>query len=688
MLKSFNEYRLDLGKKILFRDGEEVEIEPLTMQVLLYLIDNNTRYVDIEELHNRLWINKVVSDSAIRRTIVKLRAVLGDDSSNPTYIKSASRRGYRFICQLEDHVEQLQNAPAIESAEHHSGFKRNIILVVLLAAFLLVSWYTLEYRETSVAKTATINMEEKSSISFEDNLLDLFGRSATPTRHGSKPWLAFAHKIEKDSLYNLFLLNLNTKNLSQLTSDAFNYRTPLWVSENELVAIAVNGESCSLVRIELNNKGERVSSEILHSCNAGQLNLNFSQPSSDLFFSDRDNIDDSLNIFRFNLIDRSLSRVSSPANKGVGDYISSVSPNGDIIAFARTENGEKTELLVEELNSGELVNQINLNGDVTSLYWLSDSQLVFLNNERLSLLNIIDGRLQTANVPKDMVGLYPNRSDQHRPFAIRHNKRKYLLQESRNPFGDQRTKRIITFSNRSLSAAYSQSDDLLYYLYGKEDNRYIASRNEKYHLRTVPLKQQVQLLAVNPAKAAVLLQIGRRLAEFSLADQDLQYLTRESDDVQNGTYNRDGSKVLYAIKISDSWSVYAKDLNSAENELFIPSAIAVKAYRDGYLAILEDYQLARVSDSGEVTPLADMHVHLNINTAWAVGSKYVYYSKQQQDVITLYRIDLDTFEETSMVLARGTFDGRFAISRDGSKLVLTVEPTFQNNIYKAILPFE
>ncbi|RXJ73479.1 hypothetical protein CS022_09550 [Veronia nyctiphanis] len=83
------------------KSGDEVSIEDKSLAVLLYLIANKDKFVTLEELHENVWSGRVVSDSAVRQSIAKLRKVLGDDSESPQYIKSVPRKGYRLVCSIK-----------------------------------------------------------------------------------------------------------------------------------------------------------------------------------------------------------------------------------------------------------------------------------------------------------------------------------------------------------------------------------------------------------------------------------------------------------------------------------------------------------------------------------------------------------------------------------------------------------
>ncbi len=96
------EYEVDSAKGCLRRDGQDQYLRQMTFQVLLYLLDHHKRLVTKDELFEHVWRGAAVTDDALVKCIVEIRKALGDDPHQPRFIKTISRRGYRFIGQVEE----------------------------------------------------------------------------------------------------------------------------------------------------------------------------------------------------------------------------------------------------------------------------------------------------------------------------------------------------------------------------------------------------------------------------------------------------------------------------------------------------------------------------------------------------------------------------------------------------------
>jgi DNA-binding winged helix-turn-helix (wHTH) protein/tetratricopeptide (TPR) repeat protein len=106
----FGLYRLDPAHGALTRDSARVRVQDQPFQLLLLLVEHAGQIVSREEIRNRLWPQNtfVEFDKSLGVAVLKVREALGDDASNPRFIETIPRRGYRFIAPVK--VETAQGA--------------------------------------------------------------------------------------------------------------------------------------------------------------------------------------------------------------------------------------------------------------------------------------------------------------------------------------------------------------------------------------------------------------------------------------------------------------------------------------------------------------------------------------------------------------------------------------------------
>jgi hypothetical protein len=86
---------------------------------LLLLVTRRNEAVHRQEILDCVWKDVVVSDGALSQAVRTLRRTLGDDSRSPSFIRTVSRHGYRFVCA--DVVEEDDAAPLPISDESAGG---------------------------------------------------------------------------------------------------------------------------------------------------------------------------------------------------------------------------------------------------------------------------------------------------------------------------------------------------------------------------------------------------------------------------------------------------------------------------------------------------------------------------------------------------------------------------------------
>jgi len=82
------------------RNGREVRLRPRAMDVLTALALASGKLVSKRDLIDDVWRTEFVGEHALTQVIAELRAALGDDARNPTFIENIPRRGYRLVADV------------------------------------------------------------------------------------------------------------------------------------------------------------------------------------------------------------------------------------------------------------------------------------------------------------------------------------------------------------------------------------------------------------------------------------------------------------------------------------------------------------------------------------------------------------------------------------------------------------
>jgi DNA-binding winged helix-turn-helix (wHTH) protein len=111
----FDDFEADLRAAELRRSGMRLKLQLQPFQVLVALLERPREVVTREELRLRLWPQDtfVDFDHGLNTAMVKLRDVLGDSASNPKYIETIAKRGYRFLGNADVILDQTAAKPSV-----------------------------------------------------------------------------------------------------------------------------------------------------------------------------------------------------------------------------------------------------------------------------------------------------------------------------------------------------------------------------------------------------------------------------------------------------------------------------------------------------------------------------------------------------------------------------------------------
>lgn len=91
---SFQDVILDLDSQSAVKGTETIALTYTEFKILELLASNKKKIYSLENIYSSIWDDNAVGDSAIMVHIKNIRKKLGDNSRNPTYIKTAWGRGY------------------------------------------------------------------------------------------------------------------------------------------------------------------------------------------------------------------------------------------------------------------------------------------------------------------------------------------------------------------------------------------------------------------------------------------------------------------------------------------------------------------------------------------------------------------------------------------------------------------
>ena len=98
----FGVFEVNLGAGELRKNGARINLQEQPFQLLVLLLERAPDIISREEITKKLWSPDVFVDfdKSLNTAVNKVREALGDSATNPKYVETLAKRGYRFLGQV------------------------------------------------------------------------------------------------------------------------------------------------------------------------------------------------------------------------------------------------------------------------------------------------------------------------------------------------------------------------------------------------------------------------------------------------------------------------------------------------------------------------------------------------------------------------------------------------------------
>ena len=105
----FGVFEADSSTGELRRQGVRIKLNAQPFQALLFFLGRRGEVLTREEISRELWPDGTFVDHehGVNSAVNRIREALGDTASNPRFIETLARRGYRFVAPVERFSEEV-----------------------------------------------------------------------------------------------------------------------------------------------------------------------------------------------------------------------------------------------------------------------------------------------------------------------------------------------------------------------------------------------------------------------------------------------------------------------------------------------------------------------------------------------------------------------------------------------------
>ncbi|MBW3566622.1 MAG: winged helix-turn-helix domain-containing protein [Proteobacteria bacterium] len=119
MIYRFAGFELDMDRFELRDRGVPVAVEPQVFTLLALLVTNRERMVLKNEIHERIWSGRIVSEAALSSRIRSVRQAIGDDGNAQRLIRTVRGKGFRFVGEVVNPADSSKSQEAAVTQHAH-----------------------------------------------------------------------------------------------------------------------------------------------------------------------------------------------------------------------------------------------------------------------------------------------------------------------------------------------------------------------------------------------------------------------------------------------------------------------------------------------------------------------------------------------------------------------------------------
>ena len=114
-IRRFGPFELDLDAAEVRRHGLRVRLQPQPFRLLVLLTSRPGALITREEIRRELWPEGtfVDFDQSVNFAVKQIRDAFGDSASEPVFLETVPRQGYRFIAPVDTGPPASLTAPGV-----------------------------------------------------------------------------------------------------------------------------------------------------------------------------------------------------------------------------------------------------------------------------------------------------------------------------------------------------------------------------------------------------------------------------------------------------------------------------------------------------------------------------------------------------------------------------------------------
>lgn len=647
----------------LIRGGQQLYLEPRQYQLLKMLLANQLQPVTRDQLIASVWQGRVVSDGAINRAVSMLRKAFYQLDPNTDYITTLPKLGY----QLAITATATSHCPVTEDAPKSLPWLirwRAIIPILLLSVVALFWWQKpkpSQWLNMGVAMPHTSFYGTESQVSTnQDATILLYHRIAS--NGNSQVW----QNLLSDNRHQALTPDSEDNRFAALSPDG-----------SQFAYVRYQADSCHIMLQSLS--AQPSFARTLHSCpidNAPQLRW---QPDGKaLYLRQRADKTQPYQIFKLSVSSGIMQQLTLlPVDyNGLGDIALAISADTKQLAVIRYLSANRSQLLLLDSHTADIIQQQTLTVRFTQLEWLNSSQLLLSAGKTLYQFDLTQSALQAIYHSAEHITSFSLAKDSLYFSSIGVNTDIWQLNANAKPSV------YVNSSHMDAMPRISHSGSQLAFLSTRQGHHQLWLKQINGHerlLAELPGTPAFVRLEWATDDSSILISKDGAAYKVDVETATVSTLIAKDKQLAVANWGQDNNSVLYSTRRNGDWQLWLYNLSSQTEQLLTSTGGYSGRIWQGQLYYTQYHQNGLWQQdlaSGAVQMLiADVDKINWLN--WQIDGNQLYYYQPQQGI---FQYDLQTNNRSLFLAEPADFVRHFSI-RQGTIYYVT-QRDIQEDIYR------
>ncbi|WP_333795886.1 winged helix-turn-helix domain-containing protein [Rheinheimera sp.] len=694
------DFVLDTSSNLLFSGDIELGAEPKVLELLAYLYRNRDRYSSLQELHDQVWPGRVVSDTAVRGTIKKLRTLLGDsDIAEPKYIKSLSKRGYKLICDVAD--VPVEPTESVSLTETHAGMLhvsggyaftsgqtdihrhrpvRQFALVLLLFASAVMLWLVLLWQQ----QTPLFEESPLSGQLIPMTVGEKRGLAVSP----DGTHLAFIGRQNQNDRWQIYVMNRQSRDIRILPVASQQPSMLLFDDDQSLLVVNQKLGDSAIYHLQLDKSMQLVREETV----ANFPIISHLSPGTSKghwIINAADEVQGTLKLYQWQAGSKELKLLQARSSAIEHIYQSVYSPSGQWLANTVLVNGVEFRLEVQDVQSKRILYSANTLGRVGKLDWVGEESLIALDKSGLVLVELaFNSQRLIMKHGEEKIADFSIVGPESRLLILQN---EYLSEPVfRELFltPEVSLKRLVNVPQGVRMINYADNEQEYFGVFQTQDHRSLVKYDQTGHRKEVlySTDQQLELLEYHPKQRVLLLRVGLQLMLLNLENSSLELISSSQSYLDNqAAFSLDGNKVYFGQLIAGQWELFQFERATKSIRPLVKGYRSVRETPLGFVGAMDQGDLYLLDQQfRQIKPLGHS-INTDFISRWYIKGQRIIWSDFDLASTRLNQLDLASGELKKTNFPFEKMRPRFAINDNGNQILVYSVGARTTNLHQVAL---